>query len=283
MYNQNNKLGRYDDVSFEYDANGNTIKKTVGSVVTSYVYNIENRLNELWDGEVGTGSLIASYYYDPFGRRGYKPESTWTTDPLFMEEAGQYYFYHNDHLGTPHKLNAVNGEVVWSALYSSFGEATVEIEAVENNLRFPGQYCDAETGLHYNCQRYYDPETGRYITSGPIGLAGGINFFAYVQNNPISVIDFDGRDPAVYDDSYAAYRILTCAAAVGYLKGYKLSAELLTYALVYHKATGLYRFTNSHSHLKNSPHYQKKRNKTLKKICKCPPAKNGTLKLQVKV
>ncbi len=51
-----------------------------------------------------------------------------------------YYFYHNDHLGTPQKLTAVNGAVVWSAVYSSFGEAMVEIETVENNLRFPGQY-----------------------------------------------------------------------------------------------------------------------------------------------
>ncbi|PID74622.1 MAG: hypothetical protein CSB28_02290, partial [Desulfobacterales bacterium] len=117
-YNQNNELGGYDDISFEYDANGNMIKKTVGSVVTSYVYNIENRLTEIWNGEAGTGSLIASYYYDPFGRRlwkevsdvrthfhyadegligeydaagselrtyGYKPGSTWTTDPLFMK------------------------------------------------------------------------------------------------------------------------------------------------------------------------------------------------------
>ncbi len=144
------------------------------------MYNIENRLTEVWNGEVGTGSLIASYYYDPFGRRlwkevggvrthfhyaeegligeydavgdelrtyGYKPESTWTTDPLFMKEAGQYYFYHNDHLGTPQKLTAVNGAVVWSAVYSSFGEATVEIETVENNLRFPGKYYDSKTGF----------------------------------------------------------------------------------------------------------------------------------------
>ncbi len=71
-YNQNSELGGYDDVSFEYEANGNMIKKTVGSVATSYVYNIENRLTEVWNGEAGSGSLIASYYYDPFGRRLWK-------------------------------------------------------------------------------------------------------------------------------------------------------------------------------------------------------------------
>jgi RHS repeat-associated protein len=56
-------------------------------------------------------------------------------------------------------------------------------------LRFPGQYYDAETGLHYNYHRYYDPDTGRYLTPDPIGLAGGINPFVYVQNNPINMID----------------------------------------------------------------------------------------------
>ncbi len=80
------------------------------------------------------------------GRMGKKPESTWTTEPLFMKAASQYYFYHNGHLGIPQKLTVVNGAVVWSALYSSFGEATVEIETVENNLRFPGQYYDAGQG-----------------------------------------------------------------------------------------------------------------------------------------
>ena len=59
-------------------------------------------------------------------------------------------------------------------------------------MRFPGQYYDAETGLHYNMHRYYDPDTGRYLTPDPIGLAGGINPFVYTHNNPINVIDPDG-------------------------------------------------------------------------------------------
>ncbi len=221
-YNQNNELGGYDDVSFEYDANGNTIKKTAGWVVTSYVYNIENRLTEVWNGEAGTGSLIASYYYDPFGRRlwkevggvrthfhytdegligeydaagdeirtyGYKPGSTWTTDPLFLKENGQYYYYHNDHLGTPQKMTAVNGAVVWSALYSSFGEATVDVEVVENPLRFAGQYYDEETGLHYNFFRYFSPDNGRYLRVDPVGLYAGPNVYVYTFNNPLISID----------------------------------------------------------------------------------------------
>lgn len=56
-------------------------------------------------------------------------------------------------------------------------------------LSIPGQYYDSETGLHYNWHRYYDPATGRYLTPDPIGLAGGINLYSYVANDPINFID----------------------------------------------------------------------------------------------
>jgi RHS repeat-associated protein len=107
-----------------------------------------------------------------------------------MKVGGQYYFYQNDHLGTPQKLTAVNGAVVWSARYSSFGKAEVDISStITSNLRFPGQYYDQETGLHYNCQRYYNPLNGRYLSADPIGLVGGINFYCYASNTPIAAAD----------------------------------------------------------------------------------------------
>ena len=82
---------------------------------------------------------------------------------------------------------------MWSATYDAFGKATVDsASTVTNNLRFPGQIFDPETGLHYNWQRYYDPKTGRYPTSDPIGLKGGVNFYTYTMNDPVNFIDPNG-------------------------------------------------------------------------------------------
>jgi RHS repeat-associated protein len=85
-------------------------------------------------------------------------------------------------------------------------ECTGEIEAIllhaqwgHPNIRFPGQYFDEETGLHYNRFRYYDPSVGRYISADPIGQAGGVNVFGYAVNNPVGAIDPFGLDPTSTD------------------------------------------------------------------------------------
>lgn len=105
-------------------------------------------------------------------------------------------WYINDHLGTPQRMIDGTGTVVWAADYTAFGKATVAGgSAVENNLRFPGQYYDAETGLHYNWNRTYDPQLGRYLSTDPIGINGGdLNLYAYVAGNPGSWSDPFGLD-----------------------------------------------------------------------------------------
>ena len=107
---------------------------------------------------------------------------------------GGLFYVHNDHLGTPQVITDDNQTVVWKADYDPFGKATVTTETITNNVRFPGQYFDGETGLHYNYYRYYDPRTGRYITSDSIGLGGGLNTYGYVGGNPLSFIDPLGLD-----------------------------------------------------------------------------------------
>jgi len=108
------------------------------------------------------------------------------------------HFIHGDHLGTPQHVSNEEGNVVWSASYRPFGSATVDEDvdgdglAYEMNLRFPGQYFDGETGLHYNYYRTYDPELGRYLEPDPIGLNGGVNPFLYAAANPLKAADRTG-------------------------------------------------------------------------------------------
>jgi RHS repeat-associated protein len=104
-------------------------------------------------------------------------------------------FVHNDHLGTPVAMTDTAGQVVWRATKKPFGTTTVDEDPdgdgqpLTLNLRFPGQYFDAETGMHYNWHRDYEPGIGRYVEADPIGLNGGLNIYIYVHGNPFRFSD----------------------------------------------------------------------------------------------
>ncbi|GLR09514.1 hypothetical protein GCM10007905_22340 [Mixta theicola] len=89
-------------------------------------------------------------------------------------------------------MTDAQGDTVWKGQFSTWGDTQQEQShtplAVPQNLRFQGQYLDRETGLHYNLFRYYDPATGRYTQPDPIGLAGGLNTYAYV-GDPLVWVD----------------------------------------------------------------------------------------------
>ncbi len=144
------------------DSQNRRIRNTVGDRTVHYHYDVNNLLVA---ETLADGTILREYIY-------------LDGEPLALKE----------YLGTPQQLVSSDGEVVWQAVHLPFGKAQQLIEQVENNIRFTGQYFDSKTELHYNGNRYYDPETGRYISTDPIGLAGEMNLYAYVQNDPVNAI-----------------------------------------------------------------------------------------------
>ncbi|WP_457665230.1 phospholipase A2 [Thiolapillus sp.] len=113
-------------------------------------------------------------------------------------------------MGTPIRLTDKTNATLWEARYKAFGERNILVNALSNALGFPGQYFDQESGLHYNYFRYYDPSTGRYITSDPIGLDGGLNTYLYANANSIRFIDSQGLTCTGVPDSGFGYNFTAC-------------------------------------------------------------------------
>ncbi|MGH8654374.1 MAG: RHS repeat-associated core domain-containing protein [Gammaproteobacteria bacterium] len=162
-----------------------------------------------------------------------------TARPTASGSAGLYYI-HTDQLGTPQVLTDEAQQVVWAADYQPFSEATLTKDNVTFNLRFPGQYFDSETGLHYNYFRDYDPSIGRYIESDPIGLAGGLNTYAYVLGNPLSYIDPFGLLSIV--DAYPS-RGAAALAATSDVLAISISADREYAGRIYKNPDGTYSYT----------------------------------------
>ena len=169
---------------------------------TYYLYSDEGLIAEATQAiQLGAGSVTASQEPAITTQYGPRPNSSFTTGALFVKTKnsnGQdsIAYYHHNHLDTPMQATDKSGSVVWAAGYEAFGAATIvtpspttERPTIVSNLRLPGQYEDPETGLYYNWNRYYDSGTGRYVTSDPIGLAGGINTYSYVRGNPLAYAD----------------------------------------------------------------------------------------------
>jgi len=246
-----------EDVQFSYDDNGNTTR--MGE--NRFRYDPNNRMTRAlkqeswpWHSKVGT------YTYNGHGQRMVKRTDTTTIyhwdlqghliaetqkggdqhcDYLYLgdmllatvQDGSELHFVHTDHLGSPLRLTDETGKIVWCADYTPFGTAIVDEDPdrdgkeVEMNLRFPGQYFDQETGLHYNWHRYYEPGTGRYLRADPLSLSElqvfrrsavssdlvslitdslysnglsspqSLNLYNYGLNNPCNLIDPFGLTP----------------------------------------------------------------------------------------
>ena len=182
--------------TFVYDSHHRLIEATVDGTTASYAYNVHHqRTSKTVNGTTTyffygpDGELLAEIDADSGATQA---EYVWLDGtPLGYLSGGEIYHIHVDHLGTPQVLTDASGAIAWEAHDRPFGEA-ITTGSLTFNLRFPGQYHDAETGLHYNWHRYYDPLTGRYLTSDPIGLVGGLNPYLYAEANPLYFTDPEG-------------------------------------------------------------------------------------------
>ena len=176
------------NASYQYDAFNRRIGKTVAG-------NITENTEYLWFGS----RLVAEYdsgASTPAKRYRYTENSF---APVSYSEGNNDFAVHSDYLDTPKALTNTSGNVVWNTVLSPYGN-TVENtdpdgdgQEIAFNLRFPGQYHDRETGLYYNWNRTYDPESGRYIQSDPLGLYDGPNTYTYGYSNPVNYIDPTGE------------------------------------------------------------------------------------------
>ena len=137
--------------------------------------------------------------------------------------AQKVQFVQPDHLGSPRVvIDAASNTSVWTwdLTGEAFGATPPNQDpdgdgtAFTLNMRFPGQRFDAATGLNYNYFRDYEPNSGRYVQSDPIGLAGGVNTFGYVFSSPLGSIDPYGLQTNTLDSYCARFGPVACAEAI---------------------------------------------------------------------
>ncbi|MCX8964238.1 type IV secretion protein Rhs [Erwinia psidii] len=180
-------------VEYRYDALGRRTRKLLhrhGGEVSTVTFQWSG-LRMVGERSSETPERSSQYLYS---EGGWEPLAR--VDSIGGES--EVFWYHTELNGLPERLTDERGEVVWRGRFSTWGETEREtvtgFHSVPQNLRFQGQYLDRETGLHYNLFRYYDPLAGRYTQPDPIGLAGGLNTYAYVDD-PLVWFDPLGLKP----------------------------------------------------------------------------------------
>jgi RHS repeat-associated protein len=186
------------EVGYRYDPFGRRIAKSVtegaSTTATYFLYSDSALMAEANE----QGQLQKAYGFNP----EMVPQDLWSPEPMWQaniangsltDTSTSYHYLHTDHLGTPVLATDKSGATTWKAVAEAFGASnTLPESTITVNLRLPGQYLDQETGSHYNDQRDYRPNLGRYLQSDPTGLDGGFNMYAYVMQNPLNRIDPQG-------------------------------------------------------------------------------------------
>jgi RHS repeat-associated protein len=209
-YNESGAPVARGTLQYEYDINRRPIRVfDNNAIIAEYFYNsFGERIKKIT--HIGGQSQVQYFLYDGHRISAVVSENSSLsfehtiyldgkpTAQLIGESA---YAIHTDRLGTAHILSDEYGEIVWRSEYSPFGRAKVLVDSITFNHRLPGHYEDNETGTYYNYQRDYDPDTGRYLTSDPISINGGLNTYLYASADPLNNIDVLGLRP---DDSASA-------------------------------------------------------------------------------
>jgi RHS repeat-associated protein len=204
--------------TFTYDQRGRMLTAATSAGTTTYTYNALGQLIEK-SGNGGTTLLMydeAGHILGEYGSTGTLiQETVWMGDTpvATIRPNGTtsctttvcVFYVHSDHLNSPRKVTrTTDNGLMWRWDPDTFGSSTstpngnpANLGAFVYNLRYPGQYFLAETGLSQNYFRDYDPAVGRYLESDPIGLAGGINTYSYAQSNPVSLSDPTGTQVVI--------------------------------------------------------------------------------------
>ncbi|MFC4818713.1 RHS repeat domain-containing protein [Dokdonella ginsengisoli] len=207
--NGNTQTGTAPSLSLGYDARNRLNSATKGGLVATYVHNGRGERVSKGVSSGGLGSPPTLYSYDESGRLLSEYGGTGVAQaeyvyldgaPIAVVKSGSLSYIETDHLGTPRVVAdpATNAaRWAWNFFGDTFGAEAPDpspggAAAYTLNLRFPGQYYDAETKLNYNYFRSYDPATGRYVESDPIGLSGGASIYSYVSAAPMIMVDIWG-------------------------------------------------------------------------------------------
>jgi len=170
--------------TYKYDGLGRRIEKNVNGTITRYVYDGEDILLEYGESDSGDNTFVARYNH-----------GDQTDQPLAVKRAGLgFFYYHADHQGSIVNLTNSSGTVANAYVYDSYGRTLTVFESAPQPYTYTGREHDAESGLYYYRARYYDPQTGRFLSEDPIGFVGGDqNLYRYVRNNPANLFDPDGQ------------------------------------------------------------------------------------------
>jgi RHS repeat-associated protein len=230
LVNAGNQLTADATHSYQYDDNGNLIRKTLLATgnYTQYTYDAENRLIKVEDFVAGnsTAAFTSTYRYDGLGRRIEKIANGQTRryiydgedilleydgtntlqarythgpgidEPIAVTKGSSTFFYHQDGLGSVTDLTDSAGATAKSYAYDAYGTILESPGTLEQPYTYTGRELDSESGLYYYRARYYDAAIGRFLQQDPLGFANGDpNLYAYVEDNPLNFTDPDGKLP----------------------------------------------------------------------------------------